>query len=743
MAPLTADCAPSGRLGESDLSPVSESHVCFLSSEHPPFDKRVFHKEAKSLAAAGFRVVHLCPDDNDRHETIDGISIVRYLRRKGKLGRLRGLRSLYRRASGIDAAVYHCNEPDSWVVGVALGLLRNKKVVFDCHEYYPGQVVRWLPGPLRAVGRETTKFMLQVLGLGTDLIVLAKASVSDDFSWSKQRLLVILNTNPVSDMDGLNDARPLKARLSEPFRFVHSGVIRKERGSEQLLDAMAILSRETQRDFEVDIVGEFKDGSKAEFFEKASRLGVDRRIRFHGWLSRKEAFEVVRLAHAGLILLQPTLENNIKAMPHKLFDYMLAGLPVVTPDFATEIAQIVEGAGAGYLVDTSDPRALAEVMLRLLENPVQSSDMGARGRAAVIRQYNWEADAKKLTDAYSLLLEQPRKRMASLPEIDVPPKVHRLVYNFRSYSWLVDPRRFRVPNFLSIDRPIFLLGTQGGGLTLLSRMLRRHPSVISAAGNSKYWTSADEIQNVFGPILPAELTGLRYKVPEHQVFPAVRSWTYAARDLYAQYRRTAKDFSPELQATLRRVIHYCILRFAFDSENCRFLDKSQVFTVRLGLIQTLLAEHSPQFILVTRDPYISVFRAANGAAADMRILANTMPLAERLEICAEHYANSVKAVMEDAESEGLTIHNVRFEDLLSDPESTLRKVCSYVGLDFSDTMIPAPHDRLPIGSRYLDRWYPLRPDINESYEERLDAVVIEIVNRYFGDLIDQLGYHRR
>ena len=35
--------------------------VCFLSSLHPPFDKRVFDKEAISLAAAGFEVFHVAP----------------------------------------------------------------------------------------------------------------------------------------------------------------------------------------------------------------------------------------------------------------------------------------------------------------------------------------------------------------------------------------------------------------------------------------------------------------------------------------------------------------------------------------------------------------------------------------------------------------------------------------------------------------------------------------------------------
>lgn len=47
-----------------------------------------------------------------------------------------------------------------------------------------------------------------------------------------------------------------------------------------------------------------------------------------------------------------------------------------------------------------------------------------------------------------------------------------------------------------IQRPIFLLGSQSGGLTLLARILRRHASLVYCTGNSRYWAGSDEMQNV-------------------------------------------------------------------------------------------------------------------------------------------------------------------------------------------------------------------------------------------------------
>ena len=387
------------------MSHFRAPRICLLSAEHGPDDKRVFQKEARSLARAGFDVVHLCPGTGGREESSSGVRTRTYRRRQGKLARLLALPRLFRLARRANADAYHCNEPDSWVVGVLLRLLLGKVVVFDCHEHYPGQVVHWLWPSCRRAGAWLTRVTMQFLGLFTHRIVLAKYSVARDLSWSQKRHVVVLNTTPLEALRRQRaQAGSQVDRKAEAFTFVHIGVIRRERGSQELLAAMRLLAERGRRDYRVLIIGEFRDGSEQEFFAKADELGVHDQIEFHRWMEFDDAFRMVCQSHAGLILFQRTRANNVFGMPHKMFDYMLAGLPVIAPDFATDIVSVLEESQAGLLIDTADAQKLADTMMALMDDRDLAAEIGRCGQRAVHDRYNWEQEARKLVAMYRQLL---------------------------------------------------------------------------------------------------------------------------------------------------------------------------------------------------------------------------------------------------------------------------------------------------------------------------------------------------
>ena len=91
-------------------------------------------------------------------------------------------------------------------------------------------------------------------------------------------------------------------------------------------------------------------------------------------------------------------------MPHKLFDYMKAGLPVVVPDFAVEIAPIVKKLNAGICVDPSNTNELTNAFKYLVNNPKETMQMGKNGRDGINDEFNWENECQRLIYFYRELI---------------------------------------------------------------------------------------------------------------------------------------------------------------------------------------------------------------------------------------------------------------------------------------------------------------------------------------------------
>jgi glycosyltransferase involved in cell wall biosynthesis len=374
---------------------------------HPPHDKRVFYKEAISLAQIGFNVVHIAPgEDGVAHER--GAQIVTYRRPTGILGRLIHTPRLYQLAARIDADVYHCNEVDSWFIGVLLKLMRGKKVVFDVHEHYPSTFAESrFPPWLHPLIASVIRLGFRVLTPFTDRLVFAKKSVAIDFSGFEHKQVLVQNFTLLSfgEKERYSQTERTVKYANGPITAIHLGLISRVRGWPQLLEAITLVASERLR---VHIVGTFNDGSQAKFEEQVRRLGLNHRVQVGEWMPFEEAYQRLLSADIGLVLLQPGIQNHVYALPHKMFDYMLAGLPVIAPKFAEEVAPIIQEADCGILIDTSNPAEIAEALSRLVNDQKERERLGQNGRRAVIERYNWESEAQKLLQMYLELLGDRR-----------------------------------------------------------------------------------------------------------------------------------------------------------------------------------------------------------------------------------------------------------------------------------------------------------------------------------------------
>jgi glycosyltransferase involved in cell wall biosynthesis len=152
------------------------------------------------------------------------------------------------------------------------------------------------------------------------------------------------------------------------------------------------------------LVGGGRD--RALFEARAADLGLRQPVvEFLGTLPHAEALRVVGEADVGLVPHHAGGSWNT-TIPNKLFDYMAAGLPVVSSD-AAPAARVVRETGAGLVYASRDAVGLAECLRTLFDAPTRAR-MSAAGRRAVREKYNWERDSDVLVRTLQSLIRPSR-----------------------------------------------------------------------------------------------------------------------------------------------------------------------------------------------------------------------------------------------------------------------------------------------------------------------------------------------
>jgi len=373
--------------------------VAVLNVLHEWDDKRVFQKIGRSLAAAGHEVVSIVPSADPVPES-GGVRFRAIAPATSLANRFLSVFRLVRAGWGEGPATWFAVEPESWVAALLLKAFRGGKVVFDMHEHVPTEFAKFFPGPVQGGMTWLTRRFMHLFARYTDLIILTRDSFEAEWAGCATPRVTVINTNHLQPQCG--EIPPEIAHFQETPTIIHQGVFGDVRGSWQLLDAMKIVAREMP-EARCIVLGDYVYGAVEAYREAIAEAGLQDRLLLLGRVPYDAVPAYIAVSRVGLILFQPGLVNHLLAMPHKLFDYMREGVPVVAPDFSLEVKRIVDESGCGLLVDVTRPEAIAEAILELLRNPDRARALGAKGRAAVETKYNWQHDEAVLLDAMARL----------------------------------------------------------------------------------------------------------------------------------------------------------------------------------------------------------------------------------------------------------------------------------------------------------------------------------------------------
>jgi len=292
-------------------------------------------------------------------------------------------------ATGAD--VWHCHDLNTLAIGVRCKRRRpSTRLVYDSHELATERS-RMSRRARRRAGRAERRGLRHV----------------DEGIWTtRSRAEYVVRRygipfptliHNVPEMIEVKEGWDLHRRLGIPPEqriLVYQGSIQEFRGIEESIEAVTLLDRCT-----LVIIGYGYHRPALE--EMVRRRGLDHRVRFFGPIPNDELLYYTASAHVGLCVIRGQSLSYRWSMPNKLFEYMMAGIPVVASDFE-EMGRVVREEGVGTVCDPDDPVSIAAAVRAIVDD----ADAEARFRAATrvaISRYNWDHEEQKLLALYRRL----------------------------------------------------------------------------------------------------------------------------------------------------------------------------------------------------------------------------------------------------------------------------------------------------------------------------------------------------
>lgn len=289
--------------------------------------------------------------------------------------------------------VVHCVDRLTLPAGWAIARLTSVPFIYDTQEIW-AEVKSALNRPRRLwlwIERSLGKLAYKVLV--TDHF--RRNIISEILQLNSADILVIMNLPKLSYLRNGNRNIRIDSGFIDKKLIVYAGGLSGGRHLEESILALLDLPEM----YALAFVGFGNDGYKRQLLDLAKEAGIASRFVILPAVRWSDIPEYIRSADCALALYEKLSINNLYCSPSKLFDAVIAGVPVVGTDNPL-IVEVLCELDAGKTIDRVTPPAIAQAVKELL------TDSNAKNRRACLAEnararYTWESQEQILIGCYT------------------------------------------------------------------------------------------------------------------------------------------------------------------------------------------------------------------------------------------------------------------------------------------------------------------------------------------------------
>lgn len=371
--------------------------VCHITSAHSRFDTRIFIKQCKSLVGSGYNVTLLCADGLP-NETNNGIDIVSVKKAANKIERLfLSSTRLLKKALEIDADIYQIHDPELLLLGLQLKK-KGKKVVFDSHENWERYMeeIGWVPSIVSKQMSRVLSFFYRKNLYKYDAVFTVSPNIVDELRKYTKNVFSLINYPVIKKNDSNYSLEEYSTREKS---LCYVGTVYKNSNQENIIQVISSIPNVSYTVIGYFDAGYFKHLSESYNFTKLTLIQA---------VSQEKLLKEILQNTIGLAILDyhKNTGGKIGSMGvNKIYDYMLAGIPVICSDVTLWKEFIIDKYNCGICVEPGNNKAIKDAILYLTTHIEEAYQMGQNGRNVVLKEFNWATQEKELLRVYNLLLK--------------------------------------------------------------------------------------------------------------------------------------------------------------------------------------------------------------------------------------------------------------------------------------------------------------------------------------------------